>query len=100
MYGPVAIAIDPGTNIAVVANQTEIRQHLEPRRDSAILDYGDEPEDIHSDFYFGTAPSPAPQQLTVIGKGLTCSNGTTNLNVRLDGISTADFVHRSVAIAS
>ncbi len=86
--GPVAVAIDPGTNTAVIANQTD--------GSVSVLNLGSiqpfsitetSPKTFISASTLGTGPNPAPQQLTVIGKGLTCSGGTTSLNVRLDGIA-------------
>ncbi len=87
--GPVAVAIDPGTNIAVVANQAD--------NSVSVLNLGTiqpfsitetSPKTIlTTSSLLGSSPSPSPQLLTVIGKGLICSGGTTNLNVRLDGIS-------------
>jgi DNA-binding beta-propeller fold protein YncE len=88
LNGPVAIAIDPGTNIAVVANQSG--NNVSILNLGAIQPFsitGTSPKTFIATSTLGTAPSPAPQQLTVTGKGLTCSNGSTNLNVRLDGIS-------------
>jgi DNA-binding beta-propeller fold protein YncE len=89
--GPSAIAIDPGTNIAVIANQTD--------NSVAVLNLGaiqafsiteTSPKAfVTTSSLFGNAPSPAPQTLTVIGKGLGCSGGSTNLNIRLDGTSLA-----------
>lgn len=90
--GPIAVAFDPGTNLAVVANQKD--------NSVSILNMGPiKPFSITSSYVQGTnqtvfvststlgsGPSPSPQKLIVIGKGLTCTNGTTSLNVRLDGI--------------
>jgi len=87
LNGPVAIAIDPGTNIAIVANQgngTVSILSLGAIQPFSITETS--PKTFIATSTLGTAPSPGPQTLTVIGKGLTCSNGTTNLNVRLDGI--------------
>jgi hypothetical protein len=85
----VAVAIDPGTNIAVVANQTD--------NSVSVLNLGviqpfsiteTSPKTlVTTSSLLGSSPSPSPQSLTVIGKGLTCTGGTTSLNVRLDGIS-------------
>jgi DNA-binding beta-propeller fold protein YncE len=88
LNGPVAIAIDPGTNIALVANQgngTVSVLNLGTIQPFSITETS--PKTFIATSTLGTAPSPAPQQLTVIGKGLTCTNGSTNLNVRLDGVS-------------
>ncbi len=84
----VAVAIDPGTNLAVVANQSD--------NSVSVLNLGaiqrfsiteTSPKTIvTTSSLLGSSPSPSPQQLTVIGKGLTCVGGTTNLIVRLDGI--------------
>jgi DNA-binding beta-propeller fold protein YncE len=86
--GPVAVAIDPGTNIAVVANQTD--NTVSVLNMGAIQPFsitGTSPKTFVTNSTLTTAPSPSPQTLTVIGKGLTCTNGATNLSVRLDGIS-------------
>jgi len=86
--GPIAVAIDPGTNIAVVANQTD--NSVSVLNLGAIKPFSiteTSPKTIVTTSTLGTAPSPSPQTLTVIGKGLTCTNGQTTLNVRLDGIA-------------
>jgi DNA-binding beta-propeller fold protein YncE len=87
--GPVAVAIDPGTNIAVVANQTD--NSVSVLNLGAIQPFsitGTSPKTfVTTSTLLGSGPSPAPQPLTVIGKGLTCSNGATSLSVRLDGVS-------------
>jgi DNA-binding beta-propeller fold protein YncE len=86
--GPVAVAIDPGTNIAVVANQTD--NTVSVLNLGAIQPFsitGTSPKTIVTNSTLTTGPSPFPQALTVTGKGLTCVNGSTNLSVRLDGIS-------------
>jgi DNA-binding beta-propeller fold protein YncE len=87
LNGPVAIAVDPGTNIALVANQNGTVSVLILGAIQPFSITETSPKTFIATSTLGTAPSPAPQQLIVIGKGLTCSNGTTNLNVRLDGIS-------------
>ena len=64
------------------------RQRIESGRDSTVLHHGIEPENgSYPRSTLGSGPSPSPQLLTVIGKGLTCTNGATNLIVRLDGTS-------------
>ncbi len=88
LTGPVAIVIDPGTNTAVIANQTD--NSVSVLNLGAIQPFsitGTSPKTFLSNSTLGTGPSPAPQVLSVDGKGLTCSNGTTNLNIRLDTIS-------------
>jgi DNA-binding beta-propeller fold protein YncE len=88
LAGPIAVAIDPGTNIAVVANQTD--------NSVSVLNLGSiqsfsitetSPKTILTTSSLGSAANPQPQKLTVIGKGLTCAGGTTNLHIRLDGTS-------------
>jgi DNA-binding beta-propeller fold protein YncE len=83
----VAVAIDPGTNQAVVVNQSD--------NSVSVLNLGTiqtfsitetSPKTVITSSSLGSGPSPSPRMLTIIGKGLTCSNGTTNLIVRLDGI--------------
>jgi DNA-binding beta-propeller fold protein YncE len=86
--GPVAIAIDPGTNMAVIANQTD--NSVSVLNLGAIKPFSiteTSPKTIVTNSTLGAGPSPAPQLLTVIGKGLTCVNGSTNLSVRLDGVA-------------
>jgi DNA-binding beta-propeller fold protein YncE len=86
--GPVAVAVDPGTNIAVVANQTDNSVSvlsLGPVQSFSITETS--PKTVVTTSSLGSGASPSPQFLTVIGKGLTCTSGTTNLNVRLDGVS-------------
>ena len=86
--GPVAVAIDPGPNIAVVANQTD--NSVSVLNLGAIQTFSiteNSPKTVVTTSTLASGPSPAPQQLTVIGKGLLCSGGTTSLSVRLDGIS-------------
>jgi DNA-binding beta-propeller fold protein YncE len=88
LAGPVAVAIDPGTNIAVVANQTD--NSVSVLNLGAIQPFsitGTSPKTFVTTSTLGSGPSPSPQPLTVIGKSLICTNGTTSLNVRLDGIS-------------
>ena len=86
LAGPVAVAIDPGANLAVVANQKD--NSVSVLNLGAIKPFSvteTSPKTFVSNSTLGSGPSPAPQQLTVIGKGLTCAGGATNLNVRLDG---------------
>ncbi len=87
--GPVAVAIDPGLNIAVVANQTD--NSVSVLNLGAIKPFSiteTSPKTIvTASLLQGSSPSPAPQPLTVIGKGLTCTGGSTSLAVRLDGIA-------------
>ncbi len=88
--GPVAIAIDPGTNIAVIANQTD--NSVTVLNLGAIQTFSiteTSPKTFITTSSLGTPPSPAPQQVTVIGKGLICNSGTTSLSVRLDAIALA-----------
>lgn len=83
----VAVAIDPGTNQAVIANQSD--NSVSVLNLGAIQTFSiteTSPKTVLTPSSLGSGPSPSPQLLTVIGKGLTCSNGTTNLLVRLDGI--------------
>ncbi|MGA7793901.1 MAG: hypothetical protein WCA19_12755 [Candidatus Acidiferrales bacterium] len=84
--GPVAIAVDPGTNFAVIANQTDNSVSvlsLGPVQTFSITETS--PKTFVTTSSIGSPPSAGPQQLTVIGKGLTCTSGTTTLIVRLDG---------------
>ena len=86
--GPIAVAIDPGTNIAVVANQTD--NSVSVLNLGAIKPFSitsTSPTTFVSNSTLGSGPSPSPQTVIVLGNGLTCTNGTTSLNVRLDGIS-------------
>jgi DNA-binding beta-propeller fold protein YncE len=88
LSGPVAVAIDPGTNLAVVANQTD--NSVSVLNLGAIKPFSiteTSPKTFINTFALGSNPNPSPlTSLTVIGKGLTCVNGTTSLVVRLDGI--------------
>ena len=86
LAGPVAVAIDPGTNIAVVANHTD--------NSVSVLNLGAikpfsitaaSPKTVLTTSTLGSVPAPTGIPLTVIGKGLTCSNGSTSLHIRLDG---------------
>jgi DNA-binding beta-propeller fold protein YncE len=90
---PVAVAIDPGTNIAVVANQTD--NSVSVLNLGAIQPFSiteTSPKTIVTTSSLGAGPSPAPQTLTVIGKGLNCSNGSATLvTVRLDGTPLQTF---------
>jgi DNA-binding beta-propeller fold protein YncE len=88
LAGPVAVAIDPGTNIAVVANQADNSVsvlNLGAIRPFSITETS--PKTILTTSLLGSGPNPSPQTLTVVGKGLTCAGGSTNLSVRLDGIA-------------
>ncbi len=83
--GPVAIAIDPGTNIAVIANQLD--NSVTVLKLGAIQTFSiteTSPKTFISASSLGAGPSPAPQQLTVVGMGFLCSN---NPQVRLDGLA-------------
>lgn len=84
--GPVAVAVDPGTNFAVIANQTDNSVSvlsLGPIQPFSITETN--PKTFVTTSSLGSGPNPGPLQLTVIGKGLTCTSGTTGLIVRLDG---------------
>jgi DNA-binding beta-propeller fold protein YncE len=87
------VAVDPGSNLAVVANQSDdsvsvfsLGAALQPV--SIIETY---PKEFTvSSTLQGVAP-PSALTLTVIGKGLagnplSCSNGSTTAKVRLDGV--------------
>jgi DNA-binding beta-propeller fold protein YncE len=89
--GPVAVAVDPGTDLAVVANQTgnsvsilKLDSNL-PGSFQSFSITESSPKTFITTSTLGSGPNPAPQQLTVIGKGLTCTGGSTKLIVRLDG---------------
>jgi DNA-binding beta-propeller fold protein YncE len=86
--GPIAVAVDPGTNIAVVANQSDNSVSvlsLGPVQAFSITETS--PKTVVTTSSLGSPASPPPQTLTVIGKGLTCTSGSTNLNIRLDSVS-------------
>jgi DNA-binding beta-propeller fold protein YncE len=86
LAGPIAVAIDPGANLAVVANQKD--NSVSVLNLGAIKSFSiteTSPKTFISKSTLGSGPSPSPQKLTVIGKGLTCAGGATNLSVRLDG---------------
>jgi len=87
LNGPVAVAIDPGTNLAVVANQsnnTVSILNLGAIKPFSITETN--PKAFLTMSSLGGGPNPPSGVLIVIGKGLTCSNGSTNLSVRLDGV--------------
>ncbi len=89
LAAPVAVAIDPGTNIAIIANQADNSVSvlsLGPIQPFSITGTSTKTIVTPSSL-LGSAPTPAPQPLTVIGMGLTCTGGTTSLNIRLDGIA-------------
>jgi DNA-binding beta-propeller fold protein YncE len=82
----VAVAVDPGTNTAVVVNQFANSisiLNLGPIQPFAIT--ATSPKTYITTSSLVNPPTPFPQSLTVIGKGLTCTNGSTNLAIRLDG---------------
>jgi DNA-binding beta-propeller fold protein YncE len=92
---PVAVAIDPGSNTAVVANQgdnTVSILNLGTIQPFSITETS--PKMFVTNSTLFRAPQPGSQTLTVLGKGLTCTNiGTptapifsTTLQVRLDGV--------------
>ena len=83
----VAVAIDPGSNRAVVVNHSD--NSVSVLNLGAIQPFSiteSSPKTVITASSLGSGPNPTPQQVTVIGKGLTCTNGSTNLIVRLDGI--------------
>lgn len=94
---PAAVAVDPGTNIAVVVNQFANPPLCNSGAGTvSVLNLGaiqpfsiteTSPKTIITTSTLGTGPAPSPQTLTVIGKGLTCSNGFTTLSVRLDSVA-------------
>jgi hypothetical protein len=84
----VAVAVDPGANIAVVANQTANSVsvlNLGPIQTFSITETS--PKTFVTTSLLGSSPSPSPQLLTVIGKGLTCSGGQTSMHIRIDGVA-------------
>jgi len=90
--GPVAVAIDSGTNMAVVVNQTDNSVsllNLGLIRPFSITETS--PETYVTASSLAAAPAPSAQTLTVIGKGLTCVNGAPNVTVRLDRIPVQTF---------
>ena len=100
--GPVAVAVDPGTNTAVVVNQTDNSVsvlNLGPIRPFSITETScavqgkpcPGPNIYVTDSSLSSAPAPVAATLTVTGKGLTCANGTTTLTVRLDGDALQTF---------
>ncbi|HWX38163.1 MAG TPA: hypothetical protein VNY09_02915 [Candidatus Sulfotelmatobacter sp.] len=95
---PAAVAVDPGTNIAVVVNQftnppvcntgagSVSILNLGPIQAFSISDTS--PRTFVSTSTLGSGPNPAPQTITVIGTGFgaACTAPpTTSLQVRLDG---------------
>ena len=94
--GPVAIAIDPGTNTAVIANQKD--------NSATVLALGSikplsivetSPKTALTTSTLGSGPAPTPlNNLTVIGQGFTCG-ASTNPTVRLDGQNLQTFCDSS-----
>ena len=85
----VAVAVDPGANIAVVANQTANSVsvlNLGPIQAFSITDTSPKAF-VTATSLLGNSAGPSPQLLTVIGKGLTCLSGQTSLHIRLDGVA-------------
>ena len=88
----VAVAVDPGPNLAVIANQGDgsvTVLSLGSIKSFSITETS--PKTFVTNSTLGSGPTPSAQTLTVIGKGLNCLNGTTNLNVRLDGLALQTF---------
>jgi DNA-binding beta-propeller fold protein YncE len=85
----VAVAVDPGANIAVVANQTANSVsvlNLGPIQAFSITDTSPKAF-VTTTSLLGNSAGPSPQLLTVIGKGLTCLSGQTSMHIRLDGVA-------------
>ena len=86
---PVAVAVDPVSNRLVVVNQGANNVSVyslgsnNTVRPIAITDTN--PKTYTANSTLTTGPSPAALTLTVLGKGLTCTNNSTTLTVRLDG---------------
>ena len=84
--GPSAVAVDPGTNMAVVANQADNSisvLSLGPVQAFSISDSS--PKTFITTSTLGSSPNPTPPTITVVGTGLTCTAGSTALQIRLDG---------------
>lgn len=92
---PVALAVDPPSNRLIVVNQTDNTVwvyslgSLSTIRPIAITETN--PKIFTAMSTLNSGPSPAALTLTVLGKGLSCTNNSTSLTVRLDGtpLSTA-----------
>jgi DNA-binding beta-propeller fold protein YncE len=91
----VAVAVDPGSNLAVIVNQTDHNVSivsLGPIQPLSIIETY--PKQFVVNSTLKSVAQPSDVTLTVIGKGLdgiglTCNNGSTTAKVRLDGISLA-----------
>lgn len=85
---PIAVAIDPGTNLAVIANQADNDVQIVslgairtmPPGTPAPAIAQSSPKTFFTTSTLSTAPSPGAQSLTIIGKNFTSSSV-----VRLDG---------------
>jgi DNA-binding beta-propeller fold protein YncE len=92
---PVALAVDPPSNRLIVVNQSDNTVwiyslgSLSTVRPIAITETN--PKIFTATSTLNLGPSPSALTLTVLGKGLTCTNNSTTLTVRLDGtpLSTA-----------
>jgi DNA-binding beta-propeller fold protein YncE len=92
---PVALAVDPPSNRLIVVNQTDNTVwvyslgSLSTIRPIAITETN--PKIFTATSTLNSGPAPSALTLTVLGKGLTCTNNSTSLTVRLDGtpLSTA-----------
>ena len=87
---PVAVAVDPASNRLVVVNQgantvwVYSLGNSSTVRPMAITETN--PKIFVANSTLSSPASPAAITLTVVGSGLTCSGGSTNLKIRLDGV--------------
>jgi DNA-binding beta-propeller fold protein YncE len=87
---PVAVQVDPASNRLIVVNQGDNTVGIytlgasNTIRPIAITESN--PKVFTTTSTLSTAPTPAALTLTVLGAGLTCTNNTTTLVVRLDAI--------------
>jgi DNA-binding beta-propeller fold protein YncE len=83
---PVAVAVDPASNRVIVVNQTDNNVSIFSLGGSSSIQQvaitETSPKTFVTNSTLSTAPAPAAQILTVIGKGFTSSS-----QVRLDGIA-------------
>ncbi len=84
--GPSAVAVDAGTNIAVITRQND--------NSVSILSLGSiqpfsitdtSPKTFITTSTLGSSPNPAPQTITVIGAGFAASCSGSGPQIRLDG---------------
>jgi DNA-binding beta-propeller fold protein YncE len=92
--GPSAVAVDPGTNIALITNQTDnsvsILNLVSPTAAESFSITDTDPRTFVSRSTLATGPNPVPPTITVSGTGFGAectAPPSTSLQVRLDGVA-------------